>query len=97
MLHNTRAAIEALEALIIGFLLSPYGIQMLPQEDVVQGLSQWHTRFDFFATLSHFQFILGQTNFMVGSPHRRCDLLPSRFIRSEESYGQQGMPFSLTT
>ena len=31
---------------------------------------------------------------MVGSPQRRWDLLPSRFIGREGALGQQGMPFS---
>jgi len=37
---------------------------------------------------------LGQTNFIVGRPQRRWDLLPSRFIGREGSLGQQGIPFS---
>ena len=36
---------------------------ILPQEDSVQGSSQWQTRFDFFVSLSYSHFILGQTNF----------------------------------
>ena len=60
-------------------------IDGVPQEEVVHGLSQWHTRrFDLSSRLySH--FILGHTNFMVGSLLFKCDLLPSRFIGSEES------------
>lgn len=41
---------------------------ILPQEDSVQGSSQWQTRFDFFVSLSYSHFILGQTNFIVGKP-----------------------------
>ena len=40
-------------------------------------------------------FIFGQTNFIVDSLLLKWDLLPSRFIGSEESGGQQGIPFSL--
>lgn len=32
-----------------------------------------------FDTLLYFHFILGQTNFIVGKPQRRCVLLPSIF------------------
>jgi hypothetical protein len=42
-------------------------------------------RFDFFVALSHFHFILGHTNFMVGRPQRKWDLLPSRFNNFSES------------
>ena len=48
---------------------------ILPQEEVVHGLSQWHTRLDFLVVLFHSHFIFGQTNFIVGSPQRRWDLL----------------------
>ena len=41
-------------------------------------------------------FIFGHTNFMVGSLLRKWDLLPSRRIGSDGSWGQQGIPFSLT-
>ena len=62
----------------------------------MHGLSQWHTRLDFLVVLFHSHFIFGQTNFIVGSPQRRRDLLPSRFIGRRGSCGQQGMPLSLT-
>ena len=39
----------------------------------------------FFVALSHFHFILGHTNFMVGRPQRKWDLLPSRFNNFSES------------
>ena len=48
----------------------------------------------FTSSLLYTHLILGHTNFMVGNPQRRCDLLPSRFIGREGSFGQQGMPFS---
>ena len=48
----------------------------------------------FLVALSYSHFILGQTNFIVGRPQRRWDLLPSRFIGREGSLGQQGIPFS---
>jgi hypothetical protein len=40
-------------------------------------------------------FIFGETNFIVDSLLLKWDLLPSRFIVSEESGGQQVIPFSL--
>ena len=41
MLHNTRAAIEAL---ILGFLLSPYGIPMIGAAIIafIQGMGNWY-------------------------------------------------------
>src|SRR5699024_12547968 len=38
---------------------------------------------------------LGQTNLKVGIPLRKFDLLPSGFIKSNGSWGQQGIPSSL--
>ena len=52
---------------------------------IIDGLSQWHTRRFDLSSLLYSHFILGHTNFMVGSLLFKCDLLPSRFIGSEES------------
>ena len=60
--------------------------------DSVQGFSQWQTRLLLPVVLSYSHFIFGHTNFMVGSPQRRWDLLPSRFIGRDGSLGQQGTP-----
>ena len=48
--------------------------------------------FRFLCGASHFHFILGHTNYMVGRPQRKWDLLPSRFMGREASWGQQGTP-----
>lgn len=62
----------------------------------MHGLPQRQIRRDFLAVLSHTHFILGQTNFMVGSPQRKWDRLPSRFIGMEGTFGQQGIPSAFT-
>lgn len=46
----------------------------------MQGFSQWQTRLEPPVSLLYPHFIFGHTNFMVGRPQRRWDLLPSRFI-----------------